>query len=162
MGAAQGPATTPEKYFVCSHLFRVLTWEVMITVPVLPHSQGPWGVTMTITTMKTKFKAIKHHQANKFSAMHLVSTIAINHHSVDWCPPYTGGVGELELPGWAPSGYESPPVDRENLPRREPLLIWNFHPLFSSLSQDDFQQLPASPETFLNVSALVPQSLQSY
>ena len=81
---------------------------------------------------------------------------------MDWCPPYTGGVGELELPGWAPSGYEIPPGDMENVPRREPLLTWNFHPLFSALSQDDFQQLPASPETFLNVSASVPQSLQSY
>ena len=64
MGSAQGPAVTPEKYFLCSHLPRVLTWEVVITVPALPHSQGPWGVTMTITR-KTKFKAVKHHQGHQ-------------------------------------------------------------------------------------------------
>ena len=38
---------------------------VVITVPALPHSQGLWGLTMTITTRKTKFKAIKHHQGQQ-------------------------------------------------------------------------------------------------
>lgn len=75
---------------------------------------------------------------------------------MDWCPPYTGGVEELELPGWAPSGYESPQWTRKMYQGGAPANL-EFHPLFSSaLSQDDFQQLPASPETFLNVSASVP------
>lgn len=59
---AQGPAVTPEKDFLCSRHLRVLNWEVVITVPALCSFQGPWGVTVTTTPMKTKFKVTEHYQ----------------------------------------------------------------------------------------------------
>lgn len=56
MEAAQGSAVTLEKYFPCSHLLHVPTWEMIISIPTLSSPQGSYGVVMT---MKVKFKTTK-------------------------------------------------------------------------------------------------------